>query len=331
MKITLISWYFPSMSGGAEKSITEELKKYSQKNNCKVISFDERFRKGKFNIEGLEGINIPLKYNIKQSRFISLKLNKNFFIKEINKYLEDCDLILTQSLLAPIVSKIAKNKNIPYHYYLRDENNLNEFHNYENGFKYILKIIKDIIDFPFRKYYAKSNLFALENATKIIANSKFIQKSLLKKYGLKSIVKYPPIDYSKLNKKLMSKNPKYITFIGGGKPIKGYDVVLKIAKELSDEKFIILGRYKKQSTKNNVIFMPLKKNIMEVYSKTKLLLVPSRWKEAFGRVVLEAQYVGIPVITSNQGGLPEANKNKNLIIEDLENIDLWVNKIKGLK
>jgi glycosyltransferase involved in cell wall biosynthesis len=55
--------------------------------------------------------------------------------------------------------------------------------------------------------------------------------------------------------------------------------------------------------------------------------MPSRWNEAFGRVVLEANYLGIPVITSNRGGLPEANNNRELIINDLENIGEWVNKI----
>jgi len=44
----------------------------------------------------------------------------------------------------------------------------------------------------------------------------------------------------------------------------------------------------------------------QVYRTTHTLLVPSQWEEAWGRVVTEAQYSGIPVLASNRGGLPEA-------------------------
>ncbi|MGE0792834.1 MAG: glycosyltransferase family 4 protein [Candidatus Woesearchaeota archaeon] len=329
MNVTLISWYFPSFIGGAEKSILSELKKYKNKgHNCQVISFDEYYKKGEFNIEGIKGINIPLKHNV--SRYLTIMLKKSFIIKQINKNLKKSNLILTQSFMAPYVAKIAKNKNIPYNYYLRDENNLNEFYNYEKGFRYFLKILKDMFEFIPKKYYSKNNVFALKNASKVISNSKFIQQLLFKKYKIKSSIIYPEVDYSKLNKKLMEKNPKYITLIGGGNAMKGYDIVLKIAKKLPNEKFLIVGQYKKIKISKNITFMPMQKDIMKVYSKTKILLVPSRWKEAFGRVVLEAQYLGIPVITSNQGGLPEANKNKNLIIEDLENTPIWIKKIQDV-
>ncbi len=43
----------------------------------------------------------------------------------------------------------------------------------------------------------------------------------------------------------------------------------------------------------------------EFYSKIDLLIVPSKWAEPFGRVVIEAYSYGIPVITTNIGGLPE--------------------------
>jgi glycosyltransferase involved in cell wall biosynthesis len=37
------------------------------------------------------------------------------------------------------------------------------------------------------------------------------------------------------------------------------------------------------------------------------LLVPSQWEdETWGRVVTEAQFSGIPVVTSDRGGLPES-------------------------
>merc|ERR1711924_555572 len=48
-------------------------------------------------------------------------------------------------------------------------------------------------------------------------------------------------------------------------------------------------------------------DINVIYSRTKLLLVPSLWSEAYGLVTVEAQVRGIPVISTDKLGLPEAN------------------------
>jgi len=56
------------------------------------------------------------------------------------------------------------------------------------------------------------------------------------------------------------------------------------------------------------------------------LLVPSKWNEAFGRVVLEAKYFGVNVITSDKGGLPETKPNAVLPL----NVEDWIKKIKEL-
>ncbi|MGL4553677.1 MAG: glycosyltransferase, partial [Gemmataceae bacterium] len=42
------------------------------------------------------------------------------------------------------------------------------------------------------------------------------------------------------------------------------------------------------------------------YRESRAVLVPSLWKEAFGRVAAEAMMSGIPVLASDRGGLPEA-------------------------
>ena len=43
----------------------------------------------------------------------------------------------------------------------------------------------------------------------------------------------------------------------------------------------------------------------QVYSATKILLMPSLWEEAFGLVAAEAMLNGIPVLASNRGALPD--------------------------
>jgi glycosyltransferase involved in cell wall biosynthesis len=57
---------------------------------------------------------------------------------------------------------------------------------------------------------------------------------------------------------------------------------------------------------SNVTLLPPQKDMRMIYGSCRILLAPSLWAEAYGRVATEAQFSGIPVIASNRGGLPEA-------------------------
>jgi hypothetical protein len=71
--------------------------------------------------------------------------------------------------------------------------------------------------------------------------------------------------------------------------------------------------------------------------KSEIAVVPSRWEEPFGRVALEAAACGCATITSDTGGLSEANKysiniNKINSIKLYRNIKLLIqNKAKRKK
>ncbi|NUB91823.1 glycosyltransferase family 4 protein [Haloterrigena sp. SYSU A121-1] len=70
--------------------------------------------------------------------------------------------------------------------------------------------------------------------------------------------------------------------------------------------------------------------ILDVYAKTGVLLVPSVWAEAFGRVVLEAMWNGIPVVASHRGGLPEACGGAGLLVDEYTDSDAWAEAIEKL-
>ena len=59
---------------------------------------------------------------------------------------------------------------------------------------------------------------------------------------------------------------------------------------------------------DKVIFFGNSNEIDKILCQTDLFLLPSK-TESFGLVALEAMACGVPVISSNAGGLPEVNKN----------------------
>jgi glycosyltransferase involved in cell wall biosynthesis len=60
-----------------------------------------------------------------------------------------------------------------------------------------------------------------------------------------------------------------------------------------------------------------------VYRDAKLVLVPSRSPEAWGRVVSEAQLSGIPILASNYGGLPESVGRGGILIDPAASLEQW--------
>jgi len=159
-------------------------------------------------------------------------------------------------------------------------------------------------------------------ASKIIANSKATKKDLIEKYkidegkvivfynllekpittqninqnsDLKMIVCPGRLDYSKGQdvllkaiKEMKRVNVEYV-FIGDGNQ---REELMKLAKELHIEKScLFLGRLPHSSVIANMV-------------RAYCVIVPSR-DEAFGYVNIEAMSVGVPVIASDVGGIPE--------------------------
>jgi glycosyltransferase involved in cell wall biosynthesis len=110
--------------------------------------------------------------------------------------------------------------------------------------------------------------------------------------------------------------PKYVTFVNPH-PVKGVDLAFEIAALCPEIPFCFvegwpMSREEKAAlearvaAQPNVHLEPRTHDMREIYQATHTLLVPSQWEEAWGRVVTEAQFSGIPVVASNRGGLPEA-------------------------
>jgi glycosyltransferase involved in cell wall biosynthesis len=64
----------------------------------------------------------------------------------------------------------------------------------------------------------------------------------------------------------------------------------------------------------NLMFAPATPNPKDIYQPTRVLLVPSVWEEASGRVAAEALMNGVPPIVSDRGGLAESCNGAGFVL-----------------
>lgn len=139
---------------------------------------------------------------------------------------------------------------------------------------------------------------------------------------------------------------------------KGIDILCALAQKLTSISFAAVPAWgTTQQDKElltsipNVHILNPTNNIDNIFSQTRVLLVPSLWSEGFGLVATEAMLRGIPVIASNTGGLTEAKlgiehilpvnpienysfefDEKNLPIAETKRqpIDIWADTLQKL-
>jgi glycosyltransferase involved in cell wall biosynthesis len=80
----------------------------------------------------------------------------------------------------------------------------------------------------------------------------------------------------------------------------------------------------------NVTLRPSTDDMRTVYRDARIVLAPSRWEEAFGRIAAEAHVNGIPVIASDIGGLPEAVGPGGTLIDPGAPAQVWADAVKRL-
>jgi hypothetical protein len=84
------------------------------------------------------------------------------------------------------------------------------------------------------------------------------------------------------------------------------------------------------SALKNVSVLAPREKVSEIYDLTRILLVPSQWKEQFGRVIFEAAANGAAVIASGIESLRENAGDAALFVNDYANVDEWINAIRSL-
>lgn len=172
---------------------------------------------------------------------------------------------------------------------------------------------------------------------RFIANSNFIARHVKEKTGRNPFIYHPFIELSNYK---TSTTRKYVTFINPVQ-VKGLDIAIDLASRCMEIDFLFIESWplssdqraaleKRISQHPNIKFADRISDPRRIFLTTKALIIPSRWEEAFGRVALEAQISGIPVIASDIGGLPEAVGDGGLLIASNASIEAWVSALRQI-
>jgi glycosyltransferase involved in cell wall biosynthesis len=115
---------------------------------------------------------------------------------------------------------------------------------------------------------------------------------------------------------------------------KGVQLAIALARGNPDIPFVFLESWPMDprqveslaetlSPLKNVTFRHATLQMANEYAQARILLVPSMWEEAWGRVVTEAQLSGIPVLASAIGGLPESVGPGGILVPPGSDIEVW--------
>lgn len=170
----------------------------------------------------------------------------------------------------------------------------------------------------------------------IFACSDFVAREVKTRLGLTAAVLpniFPAAHYR------VPATGNLVTFINPV-PAKGVDLVLDLAERHRDLPFLFVEGWKmvprlkaavlrRAAEIGTIRWQPAVQDMRLVYARTRVLLVPTRLREAWGRVVTEAQISGIPVIAADHGGLPESVGPGGLLLPP-DDRDAWSRALRRL-
>ena len=181
-------------------------------------------------------------------------------------------------------------------------------------------------------------LFILKNVRKIIFISEWVKERFFLNIDKKLSTNTETI-YHSVNKQRKVKKDKLITYVGKLNHSKGYDIfsdaIVKILDEFPQWKALSIGDeerrsiYIKHANHEELGFLSHKKT-MDIFNRSEIAVVPSRWEEPFGRTALESSSRGCATIISNRGGLKETT-NHAIVLHKLDYLNLYKNLKRLIK
>jgi glycosyltransferase involved in cell wall biosynthesis len=334
-KILAFSKHLTFNTGGAERSIIQTLKDFKN-DEITLLGFDSpsssyvvSSHKNLPNNWTTKSISPP--YRLNRFPYYEYFLNKRN-LKYLFRTYSGYDKLVTYSLYAPLAINTLE---IETTLYIRSENDLLIRDNYYlDPLTRFAKKLYTISENPLLSIYRRELRLAMTRS-KVIANSNFMAKQLNKRFGIEADICYPPIDIKKLREEFDKIKDtiehKGIVFVGDS-IVKGLPMAIQISKSLGNFKFYFFSRHiNSAEIDGNITWMPWTDREVDYLKYASHVIVPSFWQEAYGRVSREAYLLGIPVLVSNRGGLPETVDNDpDHIISNYHSIEAWVAAIKRI-
>ena len=197
---------------------------------------------------------------------------------------------------------------------------------------------------PIFKYIVRNaRIKALNKADKVICISPTMKK-MLKIAGVneeKMEIIPQPVDNSFLEdpKIRLFEDERVCLFVGGGW-IKGYHLAVEAVSKLNNVKLAFIGPTSKDSRKkmrnflgDRILFCGVipHDEIKKYYYSAHVVLFPSIWFEAFGRVWAEACMCGKPVVAfKGRGGASDYLKHEETALLSDYDVDEYAEQIKRL-
>ena len=179
-------------------------------------------------------------------------------------------------------------------------------------------------------FYKPAVNYSINKSDIVTAVSRDLRKNTLDIFDIKNEIYHVPNfvnvakvqnDYKDCDRELMAEpEEKIITHVSNLREVKRIPDVIKVFARINREirsKLIIIGDGPEREkatqlayeldVRKNILFLGKSDEIDKVLCFSDLFLLPSE-KESFGLSALEAMVHGVPVISTNTGGLPEVNK-----------------------
>jgi N-acetyl-alpha-D-glucosaminyl L-malate synthase BshA len=178
-------------------------------------------------------------------------------------------------------------------------------------------------------FYRPAVTFSINHSDRVTAVSESLKQDTLRLFDITTKIEVIPnfIDTEKINRAakpcerslLAKKEEKILTHISNFRPLKRIMDVIAIFEGVHPEidcKLMMVGEgpekvkaieyVEKAGLEDKVLFLGNSNEIDKILCYTDLFLLPSE-NESFGLSALEAMAHGVPVISSNAGGISEVN------------------------
>ena len=156
----------------------------------------------------------------------------------------------------------------------------------------------------------------LKNATEAQFN---IRNDIEVIYNFVDLDRFKHTNKDHFKRAIAPNNERILAHVSNFRKVKRVDDVVRVFKEVAKDipcKLLLVGdgperiHIERQANEcalgNDIIFLGKQEAIEEILSIADLFILPSA-SESFGLSALEAMACGVPVISSNAGGLPEVN------------------------